>query len=132
MGVGVTVAKGEVGWVVRHRMALGGDAYAHSCEGEILGNFLSDSDALDRVTLVLVRGRLEGILKFHICVERVILRRGTLARDAIIKRCSNLCFLREELTKVEVGGDAVGGVFIGGTLHDLLLQSAEAVADVFA
>ena len=84
MLVGVTVGEGEVSRVVRHRMALGGNADTSVGDGEVGVGHLRHGDVLDGVALVLRASCVESVLQLHVGVERIVLRRGLLLGHAII------------------------------------------------
>ena len=125
LAMGVAVAESEVGGVVGHGVTLGLDAHTHVGEGEVGVGHLGDGYRLDGVLLMLVGGTLQGIIEFHVTVERVILGAGLRLRDGVIERHRHLRLVGEELAEVETGGEAVGLVVVGGALGQSFLQSAE-------
>ena len=128
----MTVGEGEVGGVEGHGVALVGlYAYADIGEREVAVCGLGDGNRLDAVALVGIGG-IEGILEFHVGVERVVLGAGLFLRDGVVERGGDLGLVGEELSEFEAGGDAVGLVVVGGALRDTVFESAEAFAHVAA
>ena len=80
----MTVGQREVGWVVWHRMALGGDTHTGIGNREVGLRHLGYGDVLDRVSLCLRTGGIQSILQFHIGIQRIILRRSLLLGHTII------------------------------------------------
>ena len=65
-------------------MALGSDTHPGIRDGEVGLRNLGGSDILDRIALMLGAGGIEGILQFHIGIQRIILRSGLLLGNTII------------------------------------------------
>ena len=84
MLMSMTIGKREVGWVVRHRMALGGNPNTSIGYREIGLRNLGHSNILDRIALGLRAGSIKSILQLHIRIHRIILRRSFLLGDTII------------------------------------------------
>ena len=81
----------------------------------------------------MLAGRsIEGILQAHVRVERIITRPHFFLRHRVVDGCRHFCFIGEELAEFKRGGDGIFLLGVGAALHDVLLQSAEAVADVAA
>ena len=111
-------------------MALGLQSPAHVGEGEVGIGGLHDGERLDTVALVLRGGDIEGIVENHIIVEGAVTGTYLILRHRVIEGCADLCLFGEELTQFERGGDGVVLLCIRRTLHDALLQTSEAVADI--
>ena len=84
MLMSMTIGKGEVGWVVRHRMALGGNTHTGIRYREVGLCNLGHGNILDRIALRLRACSIESILQFHIRIHRIILWRSLLLGDTII------------------------------------------------
>ena len=84
MLVGMTIGKGEVGRVVRHRMALGDNPNTSIGYREIGLRNLGHSNILYRIALGLRAGSIKSILQLHIRIHRIILWRSLLLGDTII------------------------------------------------
>ena len=123
--VRVTIGEREVGRVVGHGMALGLDAEAHVRQREIGAGRLGNRDVLDRVALMTGR-HLQGVVQFHVGIQRIIFRTGFLLGHRIIKRCRHLHLVREELAQLYTGRQRVSLVVILGTGRYPIFQSAEA------
>ena len=80
----MTVGQREVGRVVWHRMSLGGNTHTGIGNREVGLRHLGHGDVLDGVSLCLRTGGIQGILQFHIGIQRIILRRSLLLGHTII------------------------------------------------
>ena len=103
VAVRVAVADREVGRVVGHGVLLVLDAYSRIGQREVARDVLRDGYRLYGVALTLIGCRLQGIVQFHVRVERVVLRADGLLRVRIIKRCADLGLFREELAQFQIG-----------------------------
>ena len=74
MLVGMTVGEREVGRVVRHRMALGGNSDTGIGDGEVGIHHLRHGNILDGIPLSLGASGIQCILKFHIRIQRIVFR----------------------------------------------------------
>ena len=81
---------------------------------------------------MLVGSSIEGVIESHISVERIVFRRSTLTSNAVIQWHLNLSFIREELTKLKIGGETVSGIVVSGARCYAFFESSESFADVFA
>ena len=129
MAVLVAVADGEVRGVVGHGVTLRLDTDAGVGKREIARHVLGDGNRLDAVALAGTGG-IEGILEIHVGIQGVVLRAHLVLADGVINRYGDLGLVGEELAQFEVRRDGVRLLRVGGTLHDALLQSAEAVGDI--
>ena len=59
-------------------MTLVLDIHTHITQGEIAGGMLGHGNRLNRIALTLTACRLQGIIKFHIRIQRVVLRTDNL------------------------------------------------------
>ena len=72
---------------------------------------------------------VEGIVKKHVRIERIVFRTCLLARHRIVKRCRHLCLVGEELAQFHVCRQTVSVIVVRGTLRHALLQSSETLGD---
>ena len=121
----MTIGEGEVGRVVRHGVPLGLDAEAHVRQREIGAGSLGYRDVLDRVALMTGR-HLQGVVQFHVSIQRIIFRSGFLLGHRVIKRCRHLHLVREELAQLHAGRQRVSLIVVLGTGRYPIFQSAEA------
>ena len=83
MAVGVAVREREVGGIVRHWVAFRLYSDAHIRQGEVGVLGLCDGDRLQRVALLTVHC-VEGIVQFHVGIERIVLRTVLFLTHTII------------------------------------------------
>ena len=130
MLMSMTIGKREVGWVIRHRMALGGNPNTSIGYREIGLRNLGHSNILDRIALGLRTGSIESILQFHIRIHRIILRRSFLLCYTIINRYADLSLVWEELTHFQRGGYAIGTIVVGTSASHTVFQTSKSFADI--
>ena len=128
--MGVGVGDREVRRVYRQRELLVLDVHAHVGEREVAVDALGDGNRLYAVVLLLVEGGIQGIVKLHIGVERVVLRADDILAVRVIEWCTDLRLIGEELTQLDICRNGVGLLRLGGALQHGLLQSTEAVGHV--
>ena len=75
---------------------------------------------------------VERVVEFHICVEWVVTWTCLLFAVGVVERYADLRLVGEELTHLEIGGEAIAGVVVHGSLADTLLETSETVGLVFA
>ena len=131
VAVVVAIAEREVGGVVRHGMPLGSNAHTHARQREVGVRGLGYGNAFYRVAFVAFNG-IESVVETHIGVERVIAWARFLLCYRIVERRCNLGLIGEELAKVEVGGQTIRFIVVGGTLGHAIFQSAETITDILA
>ena len=130
--MGMTIGKREIGWIVWHRMALGGDADSGIRHREVGLRHLGHGDVFDGVSLMLGACCIECILQFHIGIQRIVLRRSLLLGHTIIYRYTYLCLVWEELAHLQGCCHAVGTIIIGTSISHAVFQSTKAFAGVFS
>ena len=96
--MGVTIREREVGRVDGQGVTLVLDVHPDVAQREVARCMLGHRYRLDRVTLALVGSRLEGVVQFHIRIQRVVLRTDNLLRIRVIERCRHFGLVREELS----------------------------------
>ena len=128
--MGMTIGKREVGWIVWHRMALGGDADSGIRYREVGLRHLGHGDVFDGVTLMLGASCIECILQFHIGIQRIVLRRSFLLGHTIIYRYTYLCLVWEKFAHFERSGHAIGTVAISASASHAIFQSTESLAGI--
>ena len=132
IAVGVAVGEREVSRIVGHRMALGFQSPAHIREREVGITGLGDGYRLYTVALMAVGSTVEGFVKTHVGIERIVAGTRLLFRHRIIEGSAHLGFVGEELTQLERSGDRVFFLSVGRPLHHPFLQTTEAIADITA
>ena len=73
---------------------------------------------------------IEGIVKFHISVQRVVLGPYLLLGQRVIERDSDLGLVGEELAQLQVSSHRVAALVILRPLQHALLQSSESIGHV--
>ena len=106
-------------------MPFGLDAHPHVRQREVGIGGLGHGDALYGVTLILTACSIQGILQFHIRIERIVLRTGFLLGDGIVQRGGHLGLIREELTQLYAGRRTICAEVIRAAFVHALLQSAK-------
>ena len=131
MAMTVAVAEREVCRVVRHRMFLRRNTHFHVRQREVGVLRLCHGDAFYRVAFMLLHS-FEGIVKFHVRVERVVFRTGLLLCYRVIKRDRHFCLVGEELSELEVRCHTICLVVILCTLCHTVFKTSEAFGNIFS
>ena len=106
-------------------MPFGLDAHPHVRQREVGIGGLGHGNALYGVTLILTACSIQGILQFHIRIERIVFRTGFLLGDGIVQGGRHLGLIREELTQLYAGRRTIGAEVIRAAFVHPLLQSAK-------
>ena len=130
--MGVTVGEREVRRIIGHGVTLGLQSPTEVREREVRRRRLRHGDVLDTVALPFAGRCLKGILQAHIRVEGIIAGAHLLLRHGVVDGCRDLRLVGEELAELERGGDGIFLLGVGAALHDILLQTTKAVANVTA
>ena len=125
--MGVAIAEGEVGGVVRHWVTFGLYSHPDVREREVGSCRLGHGNGLYGVSFMLVQCRLESVFKEHVGIERIVSWSCLLFCHGVVEWGGDLRLVGEELAQLEVCGEAVCLEVVGGALCHSLFKTSESV-----
>ena len=126
-GIGgrIGIAKGEVGRVVGHGMALGGNVEAHTGQAKVFVNHNLIGNILQGVLFMLGSQSTESFVQLHVRIERIVSRRSALLAVRIINRCIEFDLLGQELSGLHIGCHRIFVQIIVATLTNGFFQATK-------
>ena len=118
---GVAVVEGEVGGVVGHGVLLAGNVHADAAEREVAAALGVCGKRAQRVAFLLCGQCVNGVLKHHVRVERVVFRLDGGLAVAVIQGHAHLGLFGKDASQFHLCGyGVVYGVLVAAVGHALL------------